>query len=94
MAGCFAVGSAEIRHMCESENPWTVITNAGKQAEFESGLEEKEVQKPTHISPREFVHCMAPNSRIDDDSLRSLFSGFVLVASRNLPRLFDGSSDG
>jgi hypothetical protein len=46
--------------MCESENPWTVITNAGKQAELESGLEEKEVQKPTHISPREFVHCIAP----------------------------------
>jgi hypothetical protein len=52
---------------------WTVITNTGKQADLESGLEKKEVQKPTHISASEFVHWLEPQSRIDDDSLRSLF---------------------
>jgi hypothetical protein len=52
---------------------WTVITNTGKQAELESGLEKKAVQKPTHISTREFVHWLGAESHIDDDSLRSLF---------------------
>jgi hypothetical protein len=52
---------------------WKVISNSGKQADLESGLEKKEVQKPTHISAREFVHWLAPESRIDDDSLRMLF---------------------
>jgi len=52
---------------------WTVIANTGKQADLESGLEKKAVQKPTHISAREFVHWLAPDSHIDDDSLRSLF---------------------
>jgi len=52
---------------------WTVITNTGKQADLESGLEKKEVQKPTHISAKEFVHWLAANSQIEDDSLRSLF---------------------
>ena len=52
---------------------WTVITNTGKQADLESGLEKKEVQKPTHISAREFVHWLAPESHVDEDSLRSLF---------------------
>jgi hypothetical protein len=52
---------------------WTVIANTGKQAALESGLEKKEVPKPTHISAREFVHWLAPDSHIDDDSLRSLF---------------------
>jgi hypothetical protein len=52
---------------------WTVITNTGKQADLESGLEKKEVQKPTHISAKEFVHWLAAKSHIDDDSLRSLF---------------------
>jgi hypothetical protein len=52
---------------------WTVIANTGKEASLESGLEKKEVQKPTHISAREFVHWLAPDSHIDDDSLRSLF---------------------
>jgi len=50
-----------------------VITNTGKQADLESGLEKREVRKPTHISTRDFVHWLAPESRIDDDSLRSLF---------------------
>jgi hypothetical protein len=52
---------------------WTVITNTGKQAELESGLEKKEVQKPTHISAKEFVHWLAAESHIEDDCLRSLF---------------------
>jgi hypothetical protein len=52
---------------------WTVIANTGKQADLESGLEKKAVQKPAHISPREFVHWLANNSHVDDDSLRSLF---------------------
>jgi hypothetical protein len=52
---------------------WTVIANTGKQADLESGPEKKTVQKPPHISAREFVHWIAPDSHIDDDSLRSLF---------------------
>jgi hypothetical protein len=52
---------------------WKVITNTGKQADLESGLEKKQVQKPTHISAGDFVHWLAPESRIDDNSLQSLF---------------------
>lgn len=52
---------------------WTVIINTGKQADLESGLDKKEVMKPTHISAREFAHWLAPATRIDEDSLRSLF---------------------
>ncbi len=52
---------------------WTVIANTGKQADLESGLEKKEVQRPTHISPRDFIHWIAPASHIEDESLRSLF---------------------
>ena len=52
---------------------WTVITNTGKQADFESGLEKKTVQKPTYISARDFVRWLAAGSHIDDDPLRSLF---------------------
>jgi hypothetical protein len=52
---------------------WTVITNTGKQADLESGVEKRAVQKPPHISPREFVHWLAADSHIDDASLRSLF---------------------
>jgi hypothetical protein len=52
---------------------WKVVTNTGKQADLESGLDKKEVQRPTHISAREFVHWLAPQSHIDEDSLRSLF---------------------
>ena len=52
---------------------WTVISNTGKLAELESGLEKHEVQKPTHISAREFVRWLAPETHIDDQSLRSLF---------------------
>jgi hypothetical protein len=52
---------------------WKVVTNTGKQAELESGIEKKELQKPAHISAREFIHWLAPESRIDDNSLQSLF---------------------
>jgi hypothetical protein len=52
---------------------WTVIANTGKRADLEHGLEKKEVQKPVHISAREFIHWIAPDSQIDDNSLRSLF---------------------
>jgi hypothetical protein len=52
---------------------WTVITNTGKQADLESGLEKKEVQRPMHISAGEFVRWLPPDSHIEEDSLRSLF---------------------
>jgi hypothetical protein len=52
---------------------WTVIANTGKQADLESGLEKTTVQKPPHISPRDFTHWLAAKSRIDDASLQSLF---------------------
>jgi hypothetical protein len=52
---------------------WTVVSNTGKQADLESDLEKKAVQKPPHISPREFVHWLAADSHIDDASLQSLF---------------------
>jgi hypothetical protein len=52
---------------------WTVITNTGKQADLASGVEKKEVQKPTHISASEFVHWLPPESHIEDGSLQSLF---------------------
>jgi hypothetical protein len=63
--------SCEVKTM--KTKTWTVVTNTGKQADLESGLDKKEVQKPTYISAREFVHWLAPESHIDDDSLRSLF---------------------
>ena len=52
---------------------WTVITKTAKPADLESGLEKKALQKRPHISAREFVHWLAPDSHIDEDSLRSLF---------------------
>jgi hypothetical protein len=52
---------------------WKVVTNTGKQADLQSGLEKKAVQKPPHISAKDFVHWLAPESHVDDDSLRSLF---------------------
>ena len=64
---------------------WTVITNTGKQADLESGLEKKAIQKPPHISAREFVHWLAPDSHIDDDSLRSLFKLLGLLAEERTP---------
>jgi hypothetical protein len=52
---------------------WKVITNTGKQAELECGVEKKELRKPAHIRDREFIHWLAVGSRIDDASLLSLF---------------------
>jgi hypothetical protein len=63
--------SSELKTM--KTKTWTVITNTGKQADLESGHEKKEFKKPMHISASEFVHWVPPDSRIDDDSLRSLF---------------------
>jgi hypothetical protein len=45
---------------------WKVITNPGKKAALESGLEQKEVQKPTYINARNFIHWLAAESRIND----------------------------
>ena len=63
----------QVRAKTMKAKTWTVIANTGKQADLESDLEKKEVQKPTHISSSEFVHWLAPDSHIDDDCLRSLF---------------------
>jgi hypothetical protein len=52
---------------------WKVIANTGKQADLQSGLEKQVVQKPPHISGKDFVHWLAPESHVDEDSLRSLF---------------------
>jgi len=52
---------------------WTVITNSGKQADLESGLEKKEYPRPTHITSHEFVHWLAAKTHIDDNTLKSLF---------------------
>jgi hypothetical protein len=52
---------------------WTVIANTGKQADLQSGPEKKAVQKPPHITAKDFVHWLAPESHVDEDSLRSLF---------------------
>jgi hypothetical protein len=52
---------------------WTVITNTENKQTLNPPLRKKEVQKPTQISAREFVHWLAPKSHVDDDSLRSLF---------------------
>jgi hypothetical protein len=61
----------------------TVTTHTGKCAGLESGLEKKAVQRPTHISAREFIHWPAPRSHVDEDTLRSLFKlvvGFLRSA--------------
>jgi hypothetical protein len=52
---------------------WTVIANTGKQADLQSGLEKKTVQKPTHISGKEFVHWLAPRAVWMMAFLQSLF---------------------
>ena len=67
------VVDASIEAKTMKTKTWTVITNTGKQAELESGLEKREVQRPIHISPREFVRWLGPQSHIDDASLGSLF---------------------
>jgi hypothetical protein len=52
---------------------WKVIANSGKRADLESGVEKKQVDRPRHITPRDFVHWIAPGSSIDDNALESLF---------------------
>jgi hypothetical protein len=52
---------------------WKVIANTGKQADLEAGVERTEIRTPTHISARDFAHWLAPESRIDNNALRSLF---------------------
>jgi hypothetical protein len=52
---------------------WTVVQNTGKRADLESGLEKKEIQKPEHISTRDFIHWLPPKSRHEEGSLQSLF---------------------
>jgi hypothetical protein len=68
---CCPMSASEAKTM--KTKTWTVIKNTGKQADLESGLDKKEVQKPTHISASEFVHWLPPESHVDDASLRSLF---------------------
>jgi len=64
-------GKAEAETM--KTKTWTVVANTGKQADLAAGLEKIEIQKPPHISSREFIHWLAPASHVDDTSLRSLF---------------------
>jgi hypothetical protein len=52
---------------------WKVIANSGKRADLESGVEKKQVNRPTYITPRDFVYWVAPGSSIDDNVLKSLF---------------------
>jgi hypothetical protein len=66
--------SSEAKKMTMKTKTWTVIANKGKTADLESGLEKAPVQKRPHISAREFVHWLAPDSHIDDDFSRSLFN--------------------
>jgi hypothetical protein len=68
---CHEPPSSEAKTM--KTKTWTVIANTGKQADLESGLEKKAIQKPSHISAKDFVHWLAPESHVDEDSLRSLF---------------------
>jgi hypothetical protein len=66
-------GALSIEARTMKTKTWKVITNTGKKAALESGLEQKEVQKPTHISARDFIHWLPADSHITDDSLTSLF---------------------
>jgi hypothetical protein len=52
---------------------WTVISNTGKLAELESGVEKTEIERPEHINARDFAYWLAPESHIDDSALHSLF---------------------
>ena len=71
-----AEGQSEGMKITMKPKTWTVISNTGKQADLNATLRKerfREVQKPPHISAKEFVHWLAPKSHVDDDSLRSLF---------------------
>jgi hypothetical protein len=65
-------GSSRKAKMMKTKT-WKVIANTGKRADLESGAEKREIQRPTHISARDFVYWLAPGSRIDDNTLQSLF---------------------
>ena len=55
------------------EKTWKVVANTGKHADLESGTEKTGIQKPDHISTRDFTHWLAPGSKIDDSALESMF---------------------
>jgi hypothetical protein len=73
----YTIGREMISGCSEAETmkmkTWTVIANTGKQADLEFGLEKKKVQRPTHISAKDFIHWIAPDTQIDDAALQSLF---------------------
>jgi hypothetical protein len=52
---------------------WKVVSNSGKRADLESGVEKLEFNRPPHIRPRDFVYWVTPGSNIDDTALKSLF---------------------
>jgi hypothetical protein len=52
---------------------WTVVQNTGKRADLESGTDRKEINRPENISARDFIRWLAPNSRLEDGVLQSLF---------------------
>jgi hypothetical protein len=52
---------------------WTVVQNTGKRADLESDPKRKEIQRPEHISARDFIHWLPPKSRHEQGSLESLF---------------------
>jgi len=67
-------GGADINRGKDDENEGMESDHQhGQKAVLESGLEQQEVQKPTHISARDFIHWLAAGSHINDDSLSSLF---------------------
>jgi hypothetical protein len=53
-----------------NKNMDVITSTANKQT---SPALKKEIQRPMHIGAGEFVHWLAPDSHIDEDSLRSLF---------------------
>ena len=55
------------------EKTWKVVANTGKRADLESGTERTGIQKPDHISTRDFTHRLAPGCKIDDSALESMF---------------------
>jgi hypothetical protein len=55
------------------EKNWKVVSNTGKRAELECGTERTEIEKPPHISTRDFIHWLAPDTLIDESALLSMF---------------------
>jgi hypothetical protein len=52
---------------------WKVVANTGKRAQLERGTERTEIEKPPHISSRDFIRWLAPNTLIDESALLSMF---------------------